>query len=147
MKISARTRYGTRLMLALALAYEKGPLFLRNIAEQEEISEKYLSQIIIPLKAKGLVISFRGASGGYSLSRPPTQIAIKEIVEVLEGGLHLLECIPNPKACRRLSICVTHKLWSELGENITNTLSSVTLQDLVEKYSAKNGQNSLIYNI
>jgi len=134
-------------MLALALNYDKGPFLLKDIAEQEEISEKYLGQIIIPLKAKGLVISFRGASGGYSLSRPPQEITVKEIAEVLEGGLCLVECVSNPKACQQLSRCVTHKLWSELGENIANSLNSVTLGDLVEEYSAKNGQNSSMYNI
>jgi len=147
MKISTRTRYGTRLMLALALAYDQRPLLLKEIAEQEEISEKYLSQIIIPLKAKGLVISFRGAKGGYSLAKPPAQISIKDIAEILEGGLHLLECVPNPKTCRRPAICVTRSLWMKLGEAIFDNLTSVTLEDLVNQHKRKNSREAIIYNI
>ena len=80
MNISTRTRYGTRLMLELGLNYGKEPLLLREIAASQEISEKYLSQIIIPLKAAGLVNSFRGARGGYILAKPPKQITLNDIV-------------------------------------------------------------------
>ncbi len=80
MKLSTRARYGTRLMLKLALRYGKGPVFLKDIARAEEISEKYLSQIIIPLKGAGLVRAFRGAHGGYTLARAPDRIKLKDIV-------------------------------------------------------------------
>ena len=74
MRLSTRSRYGVRLMLALGLSDKKEPIFLKDIAKSEEISEKYLSQIIIPLKANGLINTFRGAHGGYILSRPASQI-------------------------------------------------------------------------
>ena len=147
MKISTRTRYGTRLMLALALAYDRGQVLLKNIAKQEEISGKYLSQIIIPLRTGGLVNSYRGARGGYSLARPPSQITVKEIVEILEGGLNLLECVNNPSSCRRVSICVTREVWGTLSDRISKTLDSVTLQDLVEKYLKKKDKKVIMYNI
>jgi len=138
MRISTRSRYGTRLMLELALNYGNEPVFLKDIAKNEEISEKYLSQIIIPLKAKGLVTSFRGMNGGYVLARPPSQITIREIVELLEGKLELLNCIGNPSTCSRVSICATRDIWDLLGEKISQTLESVTLEDLVKKHNCKN---------
>lgn len=146
MRISTRSRYGSRLMLELALNHGKEPVFLKNIAKNEEISEKYLSQIIIPLKAKGLVTSFRGMNGGYVLAKPPSQITLREIVELLEGGLELLGCIGNPSICSRVSICVTRDIWSLLGKGIAQTLDSVTLEDLVESHNRKN-EEVMIYNI
>ena len=146
MKISTRARYGTRLMLELGLYYGKAPIFLKDIARREEISEKYLSQIIIPLKAQGLVSSFRGAKGGYLLSKPPSQITIKEIVEILEGGLNLLRCVRDLSVRHRASKCATRDVWGLLEDKITNTLSSITLEDLVKIYKEKQ-ESILSYNI
>jgi len=146
MRISTRSRYGSRLMLELALNYGKKPVFLKDIAKNEEISEKYLSQIIIPLKAKGLVSSFRGMNGGYVLAKLPSQITLREIVELLEGRLELLSCIGNPSTCSRVSICVTRDIWNLVGEKIVQTLDSVTLEDLVKSHNRKN-EVVMMYNI
>ena len=89
MKFSTRTRYGTRLMIRLGLSDTKDPVLLKDIAKKEGMSEKYLSQIIIPLKAAGLVDSFRGAHGGYSLARQPRHITVGDIVFALEGEIDL----------------------------------------------------------
>ncbi|MFA5284396.1 MAG: Rrf2 family transcriptional regulator, partial [Smithellaceae bacterium] len=96
MKLSTRTRYGVRLMTVLAQNYGKGPVFLKDIAKGENISEKYLSLIIIPLRGVGLINSVRGAHGGYNLSKEPSQITLKEIVDVLEGDCSLVDCVKNP---------------------------------------------------
>ena len=146
MRISTRSRYGVRLMLKLALNYGNQPVFLKDIAKNEEISEKYLSQIIIPLKAKGLVTSFRGMNGGYVLEKPPLQINLREIVELLEGKVELLNCIASPATCSRVSICATRDIWDSLGEKIAQTLESVTLEDLIKKHNCKN-QEVIMYNI
>ena len=146
MRISTRSRYGSRLMLELALNYGKKPVFLKDIAKNEEISEKYLSQIIIPLKAKGLVSSFRGMNGGYVLAKLPSQITLREIVELLEGRLELLSCIGNPSTCSRVSICVTRDIWNLVGEKIVQTLDSVTLEDLVKSHNRKD-EAVMMYNI
>jgi Rrf2 family protein len=146
MKISTRARYGTRLMLALGVNYGQRPVFLKEIAKAEEISEKYLSQIIMPLKAAGLVNSFRGAHGGYVLSRAPAQISLKDIVGVLEGDFNLVGCVGNPSECSRVSICVTRDLWSKLGRQISEMLKTVTLEDLVKRFKEKR-QTSLMYAI
>ena len=146
MKLSTRARYGSRLMLELGLYYGKGPVFLKDIAKREEISEKYLSQIIIPLKAAGLVESIRGAHGGYVLSRDPKQITMKDIVETLEGSLDLVGCVRRPKMCGRVSLCVTRNLWRKVSDNISQALASVTLEDLVKDYKEVAAQSTL-YNI
>ncbi len=146
MKISTRTRYGVRLMLSLALNSGKGPFLLRDIAKGEQISEKYLSQIIIPLKAKGLVNSFRGAHGGYTLAKAPFQISIKDIVEVLEGGLNLIGRAKDASFYSRTSVRVTYNIWNELSEKMAKTLDSITLDDLVKESKAK-GNKVLMYNI
>jgi Rrf2 family protein len=146
MKLSARTKYGVRLMVELALKFGKGPVFLRDIAKKEEISEKYLSQIVIPLKAKGLINSYRGAYGGYTLSRSPSEITIKEIVEILEGNLTLVECVENPAVCKRVCGCVSRTVWIRLKEKISETLSSINLDDLIKLYKEKK-EKILMYNI
>ena len=146
MKISTRVRYGVRLMLGLALNYGKGPFFLKDIAKQEDISEKYLSQIIIPLKTVGLVNSFRGAHGGYSLAKLPSQVTIKAIVEALEGELTLVGPVKDSSVYSNASIAVTHELWSNLKDKMSETLDEATLEDLVKKYNGQDGK-TLMYNI
>ncbi|HNZ64297.1 MAG TPA: Rrf2 family transcriptional regulator [Smithella sp.] len=130
MKLSTRSRYGLRLMLVLARNYGKGNTFLKDIAREEDISEKYLSLIIIPLKGVGLVNSVRGASGGYTLARDPSQITLKDIVDVLEGDC-LVDCLKDPKSCSRVSTCASHDIWAMLGGKISETLSGITLEQLV----------------
>lgn len=130
MKLSTRSRYGLRLMLALARNYGKGNTFLKEIAREEGISEKYLSIIIIPLKGVGLVNSVRGASGGYTLAREPAQITLKDIMDVLEGDC-LVDCLRDPKSCSRVDICASHDIWAMLSSRISETLSGITLEQLV----------------
>lgn len=146
MKISTRARYGVRLMLRLASQYGEGPIYLKGIAEQEQISEKYLSQIIIPLRGVGLVRSIRGAYGGYALSRPPGEITLREIVDPLEGGNCLVDCVKHPSACPRVSICVARDIWTMLGEKISEALDSVTLEQMVRMSREKVG-NDITNNI
>lgn len=131
MRLSTRARYGTRLMLELALNFDKGTIFLKVIAKEEEISEKYLSHLVIPLKASGLISSSRGVHGGYRLAKPPTQITLKEIVQTLEGSISFVECVKNPSVCSRVSKCATRSIWEKLDEKISDELSSVTLEDLM----------------
>ncbi|MFA5180469.1 MAG: Rrf2 family transcriptional regulator [Syntrophales bacterium] len=132
MRLSTRARYGVRLMLALARNYGKGPMYLRDIARMEEISQKYLSLLMITLKEVGLVHSNRGAYGGYSLARAPSQINFGEIVDVLEGCC-LVDCVRNPSTCPRASVCTSRDVWAFLEGKISETLRSVTLeQRLIE---------------
>lgn len=144
MKLSTRTRYGVRLMLALARIHGQGSVFLKDIAKEEEISEKYLSQIIIPLRGAGLVNSSRGAHGGYALARSPAEITLRQIVEPLEGDC-LVDCVNNPAACARVLTCASRDVWTLLGGKISETLDSITLEQLLrrglDKVEHSNSQN------
>jgi len=141
MKLSTRARYGVRLMLALAENYTKEPVYLKDIARQEDISEKYLSLIIIPLRNIGLVTSIRGAYGGYNLAKDPKEINLKEIVDVLEGDCSLVDCVKDPSSCPRASACVSHDVWAIIGEKISETLSSITLDKMVRMNQKKVKKN------
>ena len=143
MRISTRTRYGLRLMIYLARSFNGGNVFLKDIAKEEEISEKYLSLIIIPLRSAQLVRSVRGARGGYSLTREPSSITISDIFEVLEGDLDLIECVRDETSCERSLICDSFHLWESLSNVMKKYLDSVTLEDLLNK----NLKNTINYTI
>jgi Rrf2 family iron-sulfur cluster assembly transcriptional regulator len=132
MKLSTRSRYGTRLMLDLASHYEEGPVQMGEIAGREAISVKYLEQLIIPLKKSGLVESLRGPKGGHMLARHPRDITMGEVVRVLEGGIDLSVCIENPDECPRTSRCAARGLWEETTKVMYDKLDSVTLLQLIE---------------
>ena len=134
MKLSTRGRYGTRFMLDLALHYGRGPLLLREISDRQEISIKYLEQLIPPLKAAGLVKSTRGPHGGYQLGRPPSEIALLEIIRVLEGSTSVTECVEDPDSCSRSTACVTREVWGEVSGKIEEVLEAVTLERMVERH-------------
>jgi len=139
LQMSTRGRYGVRLMVALAMNYGRGSSLLKDIAHQEGISEKYLGQIIIPLKSTGLVVSQRGAHGGYALSRPPEAITVKDVVEAIEGaiapvpcvdpaaGASAAECGDDTSGCDRATTCVATRVWKKLRDDIVSSLSSFTL--------------------
>ncbi len=133
-------------MVALALNYDKGLVLLKDIAKGEDISEKYLSQIIIPLRGVGLVNSSRGAHGGYSLAKDPSQITIKEIMDVLEGDCSLVDCVKDPSRCPRVPICASHDIWAIIGGKISETLSAITLDRLV-RINQEKAQKTMMHNI
>lgn len=141
-KVSTKGRYGTRLMLNLARHYNSGnkTVILKNIAEEEEISIRYLEQIIIPLKICKLVKSIRGAGGGYTLARKPAEINICEILEPLEGSCALVDCVEDKDFCDRLPTCAAYEIWKEASQILRNYFEKVTLQyllDICEKKQAK----------
>ena len=132
MQISTRTRYGVRLLMELSLHYNEGYIQLSEISKAQGISLKYLEQIIRILRTGGLVLSQRGAQGGYILSRRPEQITMKEVIEKLEGSLELVPC-HKKEDCKRLSVCAASLFWHKLSGSISSTLSSTTLADLAEE--------------
>lgn len=132
MKISTRGRYGTRMMLDLAAHHDQGPTPLREIAKRQDLSVKYLEQLIIPLKAAGYIRSVRGARGGYTLARKPDKISVGQIIKVLEGGLSLVDCVEDPKICEREKNCPTRDIWLRMSERLMEELSSLTLSDVLD---------------
>ena len=136
MKLSTRSRYGSRLILELALKFGQGPIYLKDISNSQEISLKYLGQLIIPLKIAGIVKSSRGAHGGYFLARQPEKIKLKEIIQALEGPISLVECLENPDICPRKRKCATRYFWKEINELFLKTLDHITVKDMVEKHKS-----------
>ncbi len=140
MKLSTKTRYGTRMILEMAQNYGQGAIQLGEIANRQNISLKYLEQIIRPLKEAEYIISFRGAKGGHMLSKPPEEITVGEIVAVLEGGDTLIHCDKDPDDCERVDSCLTRYLWREAATAMFQRLSAITFADLImlEKDACKN---------
>ncbi len=134
-KLSTKGRYGTRLMLNLALHYNAGqePVILKNVSKEEDISIRYLEQIIIPLKLSKLVKSIRGAGGGYILTLPPSKIRMIEIIEALEGPIALVDCVDDLDHCERSPNCATYEAWKEATDLLKDYFSKTTLQNLVER--------------
>lgn len=139
MKLSTRSRYGTRLLVDMAQHYNQGPVQLGDIARRQNISVKYLEQIIIPLKKAHYIESVRGPKGGHILTRPPEEISVAEIVALLEEGASLTECAEHAEVCERADFCPTRLVWKEAAEAMFDKLQTITLADLATKASAAKG--------
>ncbi|MEL7623212.1 MAG: Rrf2 family transcriptional regulator [Clostridiales bacterium] len=138
MKISAKGRYALRLMLDLALNDEGGYVPIRSISQRQEISYKYLEQIITLLSRAGFVKSSRGAQGGYKLAKQPEEYTVGMILRLIEGHLVPVACMENdPNQCPRCSSCVTLDVWQQLEEAISGVIDHITLADLVKKQREK----------
>jgi len=137
MKLSTKGRYGTRAMLDLALHYGEGAILARDIAARQDISERYLEQLLISLKSAGMVRSTRGARGGFTLAAHPSQTRVSDIVKALEGSIAPVDCVDDPGACSRMQTCVTRDVWVDIRDAVHHVLSSLTLQDLVERHTEK----------
>ena len=145
MKLSTRSRYGTRLMLDMARHYHEGPLQLGDIAKRQEVSVKYLEQIIIPLKKARYIKSARGRNGGHILTKPPEEITVGEIVALLEDSSCLVACDKDDTVCERADTCPTRLLWKEAYEAMFDRLEAMTLADLVER--AKDMENQRLNQV
>jgi Rrf2 family protein len=132
MKLSTKSRYGTRLMLDMAQHYQDGPIHLASVAKRQGISVKYLEQIIIPLKKANYIGSVRGPKGGHTLAKPPEEITVGEIVALLEKGTTLAECSDNDWSCERSSTCLTRRLWKEAAQAMFDRLNAITLADVLK---------------
>lgn len=137
MKLSTRGRYGVRLMLDLALHSGGGPVSLKDIAARQEISERYLSNLIGLLKNAGFVHSVRGSRGGYTLAKPTRDINLKDVLLVLEGSMCLVECTEKPRLCQRSGDCLMRDIWSEVAEKTQEALESFTLEALIQRQMLK----------
>jgi Rrf2 family iron-sulfur cluster assembly transcriptional regulator len=133
MKLSTRSRYGTRMVLDMAQHYDEGHVQIGDIAKRQDVSVKYLEQLIIPLKKANYVKSVRGPKGGHRLARPPEEITVGEIVEVLEGGITLVNCVENPEICDRSGSCLTRAIWKTATRAMYNELHSITLSDMLKR--------------
>lgn len=133
MKLSARSRYGVRLMLDLAVHSTNGPVHLRAVARRQEIGVKYLEQLAMPLKKANYLRGVRGPGGGYLLGKPPEEITVEGVVRLLEHDLELTKCISQPEKCDRSQDCITRIVWAEVTEAVLEKLQSVSLRDLMDR--------------
>lgn len=147
MKMSTKGRYGTRALLDIAIHQDESPVQLKAIAQRQQISLNYLEHIIAPLIAAGILRSTRGASGGVSLGKPPQEILLSEVIQVLEGSMAPVECVDDSNVCTRADICVVRDIWSETKKAMTGVLESITLQDMVERQREKHKLEAEMYYI
>ena len=145
MRLSTRTRYAVRVLAELA-AGRVAPVSVRELAELEHLSAKYLEHILHSLKSVGLVRAVRGKSGGYELAKPPASITLKDVFVVFEGSI-VLDCADEPDRCPLVETCAARDTWVELKEAILGVLERTTLQDLAERKRAKLACSTFAYEI
>lgn len=131
MKISTKGRYGVRASLELAMRFGEGPVMVRDIAASQNISERYLEQILNTLRTADVVKSTRGAHGGYELASKPADIILGDIVRALEGPLDVVEC--TRLDCESKNSCAAATVWSDIRDALEGVLDSLTLADLAER--------------
>jgi Rrf2 family protein len=140
MKLSTRGRYGARAMLDIALHNPEGASKLKDIANRQKVSPKYLDHILSSLRKADLVKNIRGRFGGYLLTRPAAQISMKELIQAVEGSLAPVECVDKPEKCSQNLSCPTRDVWIILKGIIEESLESITIQDLIEIQKKKTRQ-------
>lgn len=140
MKISTKGRYALRLMLDMALNNTGNPIRIKDIAARQNISDKYLEQIVSVLNKAGFVKSIRGPQGGYKLTKRPEQYTVAMILRLTEGSLAPVSCLDDEvNMCDRQEECVTLILWRKLDDAIKSVIDNVTLADLLEWNEQQNG--------
>lgn len=135
MKVSTRGEYGVRAMVALAHNYGEGPMSITQIARQSSVPPAYLEQLIAPLRRASLVVSKRGAHGGYTLARAPEAILIGDIYRVMEGPVAPMDCVSEDiqdQTCPLIEGCETRPIWLRVRDSIVDVLDSTTLADLAQ---------------
>jgi len=137
MKLSTRGRYTTRALLDLALHQAEEPVLLKDIAQRQEISLRYLQRLMTPLVTASIVRSTRGPKGGVWLVKPPKEVKLSDIIQIMEGSVAPVACVDIPELCTRSEFCVTRDVWGELKKAIYDILESTTLQDLIERCEIK----------
>jgi Rrf2 family transcriptional regulator, cysteine metabolism repressor len=140
MKVSTRARYGTRAMIDIAIHADRGHTMLKNIAERQGISAKYLDHILSSLRRAGLIKNIRGREGGYMLARPASAITLKNIFDAVEGPFIPVDCLENELLCDHLAVCPTREVWLRMKHAVEDVLAGTTLQELTERRDTKNAE-------
>ena len=135
MKLSTRSRYGLKAIVDLAVYYGEGPVPLPQLAAMQGVSESYLEHLLRALKNGGVVETARGAQGGYSLSRDPSEITVEQVLSVLEGSTAVVDCVDTEsKGCKNACTCSTRPLFLKLQNRINDVLSETSIRDLADDY-------------
>ncbi len=136
MKLTTKGRYAVTAMLDLALHGQSGPVSLAEISTRQEISLSYLEQLFSKLRKQGLVASTRGPGGGYSVARNLSEVAVSQIISAVNESVDATQCA-GKENCHSHGRCLTHDLWDGLSEQIEEFLSSVSLQDMIDRHCVK----------
>lgn len=139
MKLSTRGRYAARALLDLALHQNNGPTSLKEIAARQDVSPKYLDQILSQLRNAGIVRAMRGSKGGFSLAVESDNLTLLKVITVMEGRTAIVDCVGEGAICERAEECVTRDVWADVGTAIDQVLGAITIGDLVER--TKNRSN------
>lgn len=142
MKLSTRSRYGTRILLELARHWDQGPLQVSEISRRQSIPVKYLEQLIRTLKTAQLIDSVRGPKGGHRLLVEPDQISLGRLVRLFEGQSDLVECISAPEKCDMADECQVRLAWQEATEALYERLDAITIADLLAQTQSVEGKTT-----
>ena len=131
MKLSTRSRYGARILVDLARHKDQGPVQMSEISKRQDISVKYLEQLIRPLKQANLVTSVRGPKGGHLLAKNPEDISLGQVVRLFEGQADLVECVSFPEKCPMSDDCQLRLAWRDATEVLYEKLDATSISDLM----------------
>ena len=143
MKISTKGRYGLRILIDLATHDPGKPRLIRDIAQSQQISEKYISRLVIDLRRAKLIRSVRGINGGFHLAKLPEEITLLEILETMEGPISVVDCVRSPEKCKRQSLCPARDIWQQLNDGIRELTAKITLDDILNAYRRQNAENGI----
>lgn len=147
MKLTTKGRYGLRVLIDLARHHQEAPIILSAIGERQGISIHYLEQVMAILKRGQIVKSVKGAYGGYLLAQPPQHLKLKDILLVLEGDLSIIEYEDKAIEENKMRQCIKKNVWDVIDGHIYSTLEHLTLQDMLEEYTAlKKGELSYFFD-
>ncbi len=145
MKISTKGRYALRMLIDLAKHQNEGFITLREIAKRQNISKKYLEQIVVLLNPSNILQANRGFQGGYKLAVKPKNITVATILKITEGSINPVACLDNnPNLCENSYECPTLSVWKGLSEVINNYLENITIQDIIDKQNERFSNNYVI---
>ena len=141
MKISTKGRYGLRILMDLAIHQSDKPRLIRDIAKSQQISEKYISRLVIALRKAGVVRSVRGVNGGFHIAMKPEDITLLDVIEVMEGPISIVDCVSAPKKCVHNANCAPREVWCKLNDDIRTLMRGTTLADILASYDRQNAND------
>lgn len=143
MIISTKGRYGLRILIDLATHDPAKPRQLHDIARSQQISEKYISRLVLDLRKANLIRSTRGVNGGIHLMKSPEEITLLEILETMEGPISVVDCVYSPAKCKRNELCPTRDIWVQLSNGIRELTRQITLEDILNTYQRHDAENGI----
>ena len=144
MKISTKGRYGLRILIDLATHDPQKPRAIKDIAQSQQISEKYISRLVIDLRRARMIRSVRGFNGGFHLSRDPKEITLLEVLEVMDGPLAIVSCVDKPEKCPRSRACGVQGVWSALNGQIRDLMRNITLEDILAACRSQDAADGIL---